>query len=175
MEHYYTRSFPALKNQYGSNGALIWGELDYWSKKYPQSFWKFIEPCDHREYREGDSFQEKLGFNRKTFLRNYKKFGTCYASRTAYEIAIQEKGLSEAFDGKEWIKIYDRKNNKTYFLRDHEYKKETHSADDLICFKNIQETKIFSAHQQNRPVFESEKMLSADEPVYPKNTFAKND
>ena len=41
-------------------------------KKY-ESFYKFIEPCDHELYREGDSWTEELGFTKYEFNTAYKK------------------------------------------------------------------------------------------------------
>lgn len=38
-----------------------------------KAFYKFIEPCNHEKYTEGDSWCEELGFTRKEFLTAIKK------------------------------------------------------------------------------------------------------
>ena len=38
-----------------------------------KAFYKFIEPCKHEKYKDGDSWCEELGFTRKEFLTAIKK------------------------------------------------------------------------------------------------------
>ena len=41
--------------------------LYWWNKKDKKPFYKFSAPCEHKAYKEGDSWQEELDFSRKQF------------------------------------------------------------------------------------------------------------
>lgn len=41
-----------------------------------EAFYKFMEPCSHPRYREGDSWCEELGFTRSEFIRARDKIAT---------------------------------------------------------------------------------------------------
>ena len=41
--------------------------LYWWNKKDKKPFYKFSAPCEHKAYKDGDSWQEELGFSRKQF------------------------------------------------------------------------------------------------------------
>ena len=108
---------PKLKKFFGSSeAALIFQKSEYWSSKYPNGFWKFHEPCSrHPQYRKGDSWAEELGFSRRVFLRAFSVFGTHYKSKSAY---LKEE---DPFQGKMYASYYDRKTNRTHFLRNHSF------------------------------------------------------
>lgn len=58
---------PRLNALTGSVTATILFQqiLYWWDKNNQQPFYKFAAPCDHPDYKEGDSWQEELGFSRK--------------------------------------------------------------------------------------------------------------
>ena len=59
----------------GVIGSIMLGQLIYWAAKNDyKPFYKFIQPCGHALYKEGDSWTEELGIDDKTILRNFKKF-----------------------------------------------------------------------------------------------------
>ena len=129
----YIKYYPELKKLFESEkAALIFERLEYWSQKYTDGFWKFFEPCAHPQYREGDSWEEEVGFSRKVFKKIFSKFGIHYTSKS--EFLKQE----DPFQGKLYASYYDRKTNRTYFLRNH----------DCVTsfFKNLWEStkKVFS-------------------------------
>jgi len=48
-----------------------------WAKARGQTrFWKFVAPCDHPNYKRGDSWREELGFTRHEFETALGKIGT---------------------------------------------------------------------------------------------------
>lgn len=59
----------------GVIGSIMLGQLIYWAAKSDyKPFYKFIQPCGHALYKEGDSWAEELGIDDKTISRNFKKF-----------------------------------------------------------------------------------------------------
>lgn len=59
----------------GVIGSIMLGQLIYWASKNDyKPFYKFIQPCGHALYKEGDSWAEELGIDDKTISRNFKKF-----------------------------------------------------------------------------------------------------
>ena len=112
---YYIKYYPEFKRVFGSEkAALIFERLEYWSQKYESGFWKFFEPCPHPLYRQGDSWEEEVGFSRKVFKRFFSLIGTHYASKSEF----LKQG--DPFQGKLYASYYDRKTNRTYFLRNHD-------------------------------------------------------
>lgn len=58
----------------GITATILLQQIIYWylnNKNKP--FYKFIEPCQHEKYTDGDSWCEELGFSRKEFLTAIKK------------------------------------------------------------------------------------------------------
>ena len=140
--------------------ALIVGELEYWAsrctmKTHPKGFYKFSAPCNHRDYREGDSWSEKLNIAPQTFNRLFKKVGISYATRTSFEDAVSSKGFIGSFHGKEWLKYYERNTNRTYFLRNPEYGNGIDTANEPDLAEKLNRIKMYlhnlPAHQQNQP------------------------
>ena len=80
---FYIKYYPALQSYIGCERAtLILGKLEYWfhNPKYKTGFYKFVEPCDHPLYREGDSWSEEVGLSRKVFNRAFDVIGVRYKS-----------------------------------------------------------------------------------------------
>ena len=65
-------------------------------------------------YKVGDSWTEELKISRKVFRRAFSFIGTHYKSKSAYLLQ------SDPFQGKLYASYYDRKTNRTYFLRNHQ-------------------------------------------------------
>ncbi len=116
-KRYFIKYTPEFRRFFGSEkAALIFERLEYWSSKYPTGFWKFFESCNrHPQYREGDSWEEELGFSRRVFLRAFPLIGMHYKSKSEY--LSQE----DPFQGKMYASYYDRKTNRTHFLRNHSW------------------------------------------------------
>ena len=113
---YSIKYYPEFKRVFGSDkAAIIFERLEYWSQKYEAGFWKFFEPCKHPLYRQGDSWEEEIGFSRKVFTKVFPLIGIHYKSKSEF---LQQ---SDPFQGKLYVSYYDRKTNRTYFLRNHQF------------------------------------------------------
>jgi hypothetical protein len=112
---YFAKFDPHINKVIGCpRTTIILGTLEYWFSKKVDGFYKFIEPCAHRLYKEGDSWAEHLGCNRKSFSKSFNKIGVRYTSRTAFLKA------DDKFQGKMYASYYDRYTNRTFFIRNHD-------------------------------------------------------
>jgi len=58
----------------GITATILLQQFIYWWNITEQkAFYKFIEPCDHRDYKEGDSWTEELGMTKYEFRTAFKK------------------------------------------------------------------------------------------------------
>jgi len=109
---YFVKYNPALRAECGSqNAVLLFDRLEYWFKRKKNEFYKFIEPCEHPCYREGDSWSEELLFSKKVFRTAFDKIGIRYKSKTEFEKE------SDPFKGKLFAYYQDRQTKKTIFVR----------------------------------------------------------
>ena len=133
---YFIKYNPALVAEFGSqNAVLLFDRLEYWFSKTKNEFYKFIEPCDHPCYREGDSWCEELGFSRPVFRTAFDKIGTRYISKTAFEKE------SDPFKGKLFAYYQDRKSNKTIFVRNNSLLAELYERLKDIIQKTVKAIK----------------------------------
>lgn len=88
---------PSLKNIAGStNGAIILQQIAwFWYSNKEKPFYKFIQRCDHIDYRDGDSWCEELNFS-------YSEFTTAVA-KFAFKI---EAGFKKSEAEKQFIVIF---------------------------------------------------------------------
>lgn len=93
--------FKDLRQITGSvTGAILMSQLEYWFEKYPDGFYKFLEPADHELYREGQSWTEELGFSAKEFRCAFDVIGYRYKSKRQFDDAKNKfivKKESESF------------------------------------------------------------------------------
>ena len=109
---YFIKYNPTLVAEFGSqNAALLFDRLEYWFHIKKNEFYKFIEPCKHPCYREGDSWSEELRFSKLVFRNAFDKIGIRYISKTAFE---KEE---DPFKGKLFASYRDRQSKKTVFVR----------------------------------------------------------
>lgn len=108
-----SESLSPLLNISRSNFYII-HQIEYWFKRKPDGFYKFLEPCNHRLYREGDSWTEALGIHRKTFNRFFDLIGVRYKSKSAF-LSSRNK-----FQGKLYASYYHRLEKKTFYVRNDE-------------------------------------------------------
>ena len=110
-QDFFIKFNPNINNYFGNDkSSIIVDRLEYWFSKCENSFYKFLEPCDHALYRVGDSWLEETGIKRKTFKKVFKLFGTWYNSKS--EFLKQD----DPFNGKLYSAYYDRKLNRTFFV-----------------------------------------------------------
>ena len=92
--------------------ALMMSQLEFWFKaREGRSFYKFLEPCEHERYKEGDSWQEELGMSSSEIRSAFKKIGMPYKSKKAFNEA------EDIFQGKYYASYYDRIRKVTYYFR----------------------------------------------------------
>ena len=94
--------------------SILWQQLDFWFAQYPDGFFKFLEPCKHEAYRNGDSWVEELGFSKDEFRTAFRKIGIVYKSKKDYNQA------KDKFDGQKFFCSYhDKIKGLTWYLRNH--------------------------------------------------------
>jgi len=94
--------------------ARAFGQLHYWSTQMPKGFYKFKQPCKHPLYKKGDSWGEDLGMNRWKLDPVFKRLVNHHASKSQY------RQSPDKFGGKMFCSYKDCKDNRTYYLMNHE-------------------------------------------------------
>lgn len=103
--------------------ALMMSQLEFWFKtREGKSFYKFLEPCEHERYKEGDSWQEELGMSSSEIRSAFKKIGMPYKSKKAF------KEAEDIFKGKYYASYFDRIRKVTYYFRNTSKVKEVFEA-----------------------------------------------
>ena len=118
--------YPSLREYVGSiNAAIIVAYLESCFREQGKIFYKFMEPCNHRDYKEGTSWVEELHMTATEFRTALKHIAVVYKSKKEYNLS-QDK-----FQGKMYLSYYDRISKLTYYMRN----------DDLVGrrFKEILE------------------------------------
>jgi hypothetical protein len=111
---------PGLRELTGSSSsAILMMQLEYWFSRYPEGFYKFLEPPQkaHNDYTPGDSWTEELAFGKEEFRAAFDKIGNRFNSKTQYEEAKQS---GQEFGDKFYSSYFDRQSGLTYYHRDHE-------------------------------------------------------
>ena len=67
---------PKLNRITGSlSASVLLGQIMYWAEHSGNPFYKFMQPCDHKQYRSGDSWCEELGISRHEYDGAIKRIG----------------------------------------------------------------------------------------------------
>lgn len=132
----YVKELRALTGS--MDGCILMQQLDYWFAKYPNGFYKFLNPVGtngydelgnpisgHPHYREGDSWCEELGCSDHEFRRMFDAVGIRWKSKSEYMNA------ADPFCGKCYCSFVDRKQNLTYYFRNHRLVDEF--LDKFVC------------------------------------------
>jgi hypothetical protein len=117
-DSFYIKFYPELQRQFGSrNVPLIVGRLEFWfsNPKFKNGFFKFLEPCRHYLYKNGDSWSEELGVSRILFNKAFDLIGIRYKSKADFLSA------PDPFQGKLYASYYHRKTNKMFYVRNHAF------------------------------------------------------
>lgn len=94
-------------------GCIIMQQLDFWFDRYPDGFYKFLQPCEHKAYRKGDSWTEEVGVSDEEFRTAFDRIGLRHPSKTAFEAA------DDKFQGKYYCSFHDKKQGLTFYFRNH--------------------------------------------------------
>lgn len=108
-------------------GCILMQQLDYWFERFPDGFWKFLEPSNHSKYRPGDSWIEELGLSVDEFRTAFDRLGIRYKSKGIFDEA-QDK-----FQRKFYCSYQDRRENLTHYYRNHDLVDK--ALDELITNK----------------------------------------
>lgn len=115
--------------------CVVMQQLDYWFARCPDGFYKFLEPCDHPFYKEGDSWTEELFLSDKEFRNAFSNLGVAY--KTKGDFLKQEN----PFKNKYYCSYYDRITKQTYYFRNHQ--KVDEALEMLMCLtKKEKELKV---------------------------------
>jgi hypothetical protein len=103
-------SFPGLRRLFlpvfGYTATELIHQAIYWYEKMGRPFFKFMEPCNHRLYSPGDSWEEELCFSARTIRRALKAIGAKITKGTK---------LAEAMAGSPMITYYTTRDRLTFF------------------------------------------------------------
>jgi hypothetical protein len=82
---------PDLRSAAGSvTASILMQQLDYWFSQKPDGFYKFLSPCAHAQYQQGDSWEEELRFSADEFRAAFDRIGVRHISKTAYKKAVEQ-------------------------------------------------------------------------------------
>ena len=128
------------------SGCILMQQLDYWFERHPTGFWKFLEPSTHQKYRAGDSWVEELGMSHDEFRTAFDRIGIRYKSKSLFDQA------ADKFQGKFYCSYLDRRDNLTFYFRNHKLVDE---ALDALIFKDKQQRAVneesrFTVNRESR-------------------------
>ena len=95
-------------------GCILMQQLEYWFARYPDGFYKFMEPCSHRAYKSGQSWAEELAITPDEFRSAFDHIATRYRTRAEFEAA------ADKFQGKFYCSFLDKRDGITYYYRNHQ-------------------------------------------------------
>lgn len=120
----YVRELRAMAGS--MEGCILMQQLDYWFALKPDGFYKFLEPVQSRAmdeqgnpipghplYRMGDSWCEELNCSPHEFRRMFDAIGVRWNSKGEFMNA------ADPFCGRGYCSYVDRKQNLTYYFRNH--------------------------------------------------------
>jgi len=125
-------SIPYIKELNRITGSMaasiLMQQLDYWFHRYPDGFYKFLEPSpNHVCYKASDSWTEEIGISKGEFRTAFDSIGYRHATKAAF-LAAQDKFL-----GRMYASYIDKKTNLTHYVRNHALVDQR--LDDLIASK----------------------------------------
>jgi len=112
-------------------GCILMQQLDYWFERFPDGFYKFLEPVDHEAYKPGESWTEELGITKDEFRTAFDRIGIRYVSKRQFE------GAGDKFNGKFYCSYFNKQTYCTQYFRNHEL---LDSALDAMIFPDIKAT-----------------------------------
>ena len=153
--------YPELREEVGSiNAVIIMGYLESCFDEKGQVFYKFMEPCNHRDYVPGESCVEELGMTAAEFRTAFKYIGVVYKSKKAFNLS------KDKFQGKMYLSYYDRMNKLTYYMRNDEMMNKIRKAMDEADEENETQEGIESQKvREIEEVIDTEKAREEEEQV----------
>lgn len=128
----YVKFDVPVRDYFGSiNTAIAFSRLVYWSRKRPEGFYKFKQPCKkHPLYKKGDSWGEELGMTRKVLDPIFSRLVKSYSTKGQYMKA------ADKFDGKMFASYTNHQTSQTYYFMNQE------AVDEFLGSLNIKRKEI---------------------------------
>jgi hypothetical protein len=119
---------PELRGICGSvTATILFQQLEYWFENQGGEFYKFLAPCPgHKNYKEGDSWQEELGFSDDEFRAAFDRIGKRYRSKK--EFNDDQDGHGKFM----FVSYTDKRSGLTHYVRNAEAIKTT-LANQVYC------------------------------------------
>lgn len=95
--------------------TILFQQLEYWFDKKGGPFFKFLEPCENKLYKEGDSWTEELYFSKDEFRSAFDNIGVRYGSKKEYDSIISQK--KDPFMGMFYCSYHDKISGLTWYFR----------------------------------------------------------
>lgn len=110
---------PELKDICGSiTASILMQQLEYWFSGHVDGFYKFLMPCEHERYIEGDSWTEELNYSKTEFKTAFGKIGVPYRSKKQFNEVVASG--EDPFQGKMYASYIEVRLGLTYYIRNHE-------------------------------------------------------
>ena len=87
-----------------------------WHSKSGDGFYKFLSPCKHPWYRNGDSWTEEMNLSDTTIRKYFKQICTAYSSKKAF------LKMNDPFQGKIFSSYFDRLRKLTFYFKNKKIK-----------------------------------------------------
>jgi hypothetical protein len=140
--------------------VILWQQLDYWFEKYPDGYYKFLSPPEsaHPSYKQGDSWEEELGFSKDEFRCAFDKIGVRHSSKTAFNkvenpFLKQEKEMFFA-------SYQDKLKKMTFYYRNHELADK--ALTDLVTIAPKPKRKTAVKNETSQSIVDGETQSTID-------------
>ncbi|MBP5971580.1 hypothetical protein HW132_02205 [Brasilonema sp. CT11] len=167
-----------LRNITGSVlSAILMQQLEFRFDGTGDGFYKFMQPCQHKAYREGDSWEEELNFSVGEFRTAFDRIGIRYKSKREYSVALA-KGEVFGEDNKYmYCSYHDKIKGLTFYFRNHQ--KVAEQVEVLTHGEPIYVTKQKKSTEMKNPDSRKLKIVSyvaeeSSDHLYTENTSENN-
>lgn len=97
--------------------AILMSQMEYWFEKYPDGFYKFLEPAEKNQmYRKGKSWTEELAFSAEEFRTAFDRIGVRYKSKKEFDEKEGNKFETESGE-KFYCSYHDKIKGATFYFR----------------------------------------------------------
>lgn len=97
--------------------AILMSQMEYWFEKYPDGFYKFLEPAEKNQmYKKGKSWTEELAFSAEEFRTAFDRIGVRYKSKKEFDEKTGSKFETESGE-KFYCSYHDKIKGATFYFR----------------------------------------------------------
>lgn len=97
--------------------AILMSQMEYWFEKYPDGFYKFLEPAEKNQmYKTGKSWTEELAFSAEEFRTAFDRIGVRYKSKKEFDEKEGNKYSTESGE-KFYCSYHDKIKGATFYFR----------------------------------------------------------